>query len=71
MKFRDWLESRGASQSWAAAQLGVTQQYISMLCDDDRKDRPGLVLAMKIHQLTDFQVPITEWIEKGKRDDSE
>ncbi len=61
MSFDEWFKTTKTSNIKAAAHLGVSVNYISML----RHGRaiPGNALILKILDMTDGAVPVGFWFE--------
>lgn len=63
--FRQWLSENDISQNKASKRLGVSQQWVCMLCDPADPSRPSVQLLMEIEEWTDGAVSLASWRDKG------
>ena len=67
--FGQWLSEKGISQNAASKHLGVSQQWVSMLCNPADPSRPSVGLLVQIEDWTGGQVSLASWMNKGAMHD--
>lgn len=60
-----WMKANGISQGKLATDLGVTQQYVSMLCDMTKPNMPSLRLLQELEDYTKGAVTLASFRGKG------
>ncbi len=59
MRLSQWITLNGFKQREIAAQLAISQAYLSMICSDQRC--PSIRLLRRIQDLTDAKVTIADF----------
>jgi predicted transcriptional regulator len=61
MELRDWLAEHGVTHHAAAAMIGCTQPYVTLLAAGRR--RPSLPMLQRIVQVTEGEVGLEDFVD--------